>query len=178
MLNWLRGIQKHLLIWVVLLVYFFSANQLFVTFFLKNGKPFAQHISIPPVTQGIKFQLSDLLQPVRVDGQALFELKGYVYDPANPVKDVTITVVLSSADQNFEFSTRSVPIPNLIESVPSYTQGMAKDEFSLLISNQALQPGLYTIGILSKNNSGTGQSYVLTGGKIRKTPNTLKYLPG
>jgi len=178
MKRWFSGIQKHIIIWGVLLVYLFSANQLYVQYILKNGKPFSTAIDLPAQTNGVTYRLSDFVQPLRYEGQDLVELKGYAFNAANPTAENKITIILSSADQKLAFQTRPDPFPNMIESYPNYTKGMDHAEFSLLLSKNALKPGTYKIGILLEDSRGASRAYVLTGSSIRKTPNIISYIPG
>jgi hypothetical protein len=178
MKNWISGKQKHIIVWGVLLIYLLSANQLYVQLILKNGKPISTIAVVPAETIGVIFRLSDFLQPLRVNGQDLVELKGYAFTSANPKAENKITIILNSATQNLAFSTRANPFPNMIESYKGYTRGMDHAEFSLLLSKNALKPGTYKIGILLEEIGGANQSYVLTGCSIQTTPNTIRYIPG
>jgi len=175
MRNWLKKTYKHFIACAVLIVYVFAANPLYVRFFLKDGKPLSTQVALPASSKGVIYHLGDQIQPLRINGQDLYELNGYAFFEARPEQENKITVILSSATGNSAFATRAVALPNMIESYPGYTKGMDHAEFSLLLSQNALSPGTYHIGILLQNKNGPGQSFVLTGGSIKKTPNTLSY---
>jgi hypothetical protein len=175
MRNWFKGKSKHFIACAVLIVYVFVANPLYVRVFLRDGKPLGTQLALPAVSKDVIYHLGDQIQSLRINGQDLYELKGYAFFPSNREQENNITVVLSSAAGNTTFATRRVALPNMIESYPGYTKGMDHAEFSLLLSQNALSPGTYHIGILLQNKNGPGQSYVLTGGTLKKTPNTLSY---
>ena len=175
--RWFKGKQKHILIWAVLLIYLFSANQLYIHFFLKNGKPLSTRVTLPAPSKDLVYKLADM-QVVQVDGEDLNEIKGYAFFPDEPELDTNISIVLSSPTQQYVFPTNSVAYPNMIESYPNYTPGMSGDEFSMLISKNVIKPGRYKIGILVEEQDGNRRSYVLTGSIIQKTPNTIQYMAG
>jgi len=177
MRNWFKWKYKHFLACAVLIVYVFAANPLYVRFILRDGKPLNTQVVLPPasVSKEVTFHLADQMQSLRVNGQDLYELKGYAFFQANREQENNITIILSSATGNIAFPTRTVAFPNMIESYPGYTKGMDHAEFSLLLSQNVLSPGTYQIGILLQNKNGPGQSYFLTGSSIKKTPNTLTY---
>jgi hypothetical protein len=174
MKNWITRNQKHLIIWAILIVYLFAANPIYIHFFLKNGKPVSENIALPPAAKTVVFKLADM-QPVRIDGQDLYQIRGFAFQNYDPSLANTITIVLSSKTQNIAFSTSSVDHPNMIESYPGYTQSMDHDEFSMLLADRVLEPGTYQVGILLEQTGGTTRSYVATGSTIIKTPNTIQY---
>jgi hypothetical protein len=175
MRNWFKRNYKPYIACAVLIVYVFAANPLYVRFFLKDGKPLGMQAILPVNSKDVIYHLGDQIQSLRVNGQDLYELKGYAFFKSNSVQENKITVMLSSATENIAFATRLVALPNMIESYPGYTKDMDHAEFSLLLSQNALSPGTYHIGIVLQNKNGPGQAYVLTGGTIKKTPNTLTY---
>jgi len=171
----MRNWYKHFIAVALLIIYVFAANPLYVRFFLKDGKPLGTQVALPNTSKDVIYQLGDQIQSLRVNGQDLYQLNGYAFFQYNHEQENNITVILSKATGNMAFATRPVALPNMIESYPGYTKGMDHAEFSLLLSQNALAPGTYHIGILLQNKNGAGQSYVLTGGLLKKTPNTLTY---
>jgi hypothetical protein len=182
MKRWIIGKQKHFAILAVLLVYLFAANPIYTHFFLKNGKPVSSNVALPAPSSTmvynsrIVFKLADM-QPVRIDGQNLYQIRGFAFEASNPVKENKISIVLSTKNQNQVFPTSTVPHPNMIQSYSGYTKGMDHDEFSMLLSDAVLKPGTYQVGILLEEIGGSTRSYVRTGSVIKKTPNTIKYIP-
>jgi hypothetical protein len=175
--NWFKAIYKHCIVLAILIASVFTANPLYVRFVLKDGKPLGAQgtLPAPSTTKEVTFEMDNLIQSLRVNGQDLYELKGYAFFKANKEQENTITIILSSKTGNIAFPTRTVALPNMIESYAGYTKAMDHAEFSLLLSQNALSPGVYRVGILLQNKNGSGQAYVLTGGTIKKTPNTLSY---
>ncbi len=177
MKNWMDGKQKHILIWTLLLIYLFSAHQLYVLYFLQDGKPYGTNLPLPGQTAGVTYKIADF-QPVRVSGRNLYQLHGYAFNAATPLQKNTISIVLIDSSHNLAFPTQAVEHANMIESYPGFQTGMEGAEFDMLLSDQALPPGLYRIGILLQDTAGGSQSFVTTGSTIKKTPNTIQYNAG
>ncbi len=182
MKRWINGKEKHFAVLAVLLVYLFAANPIYVHFFLKNGKPVSSNVALPAPANTmvsntkVVYKLADM-QPVRIDGQNLYQIRGFAFRASSPEEENKISIVLSALGQNLVFPTSTVPHPNMIQSYSGYTQGMDHDEFSMLLSNAVLKPGTYQVGILLEETGGSIRSYVRTGAVIKKTPNTIKYIP-
>ena len=175
-------IQIHGLIWAFLFVYLFTANYLYVQLFVKNGKPVDTNVSLPRETKGITYKLAHL-EPVFVDGKYMYSLKGYAFLSTNPLQENKISIVLRligqsrAVEQNFVFSTQTVPFPNMIESFPGYKKGMRNAEFRMLVTKEGLKSGTYQIGILLEEQGEANRFYINTGAIIKKTPNTFQYKP-
>jgi len=175
MKRWIIANQKHLIVWTVLLIYVASANQLYVNFFLKNGKPVSKNEPLPTEVRPIVYQLSDTLQPVRRNGESLYELTGYAFFQDNPLEQTQIKIVLYSPTLKLTFPTQASPYPDMIRSYSGFKPGMEDAQFDLLLSKNVVKPGTYQICILLESGNGEDQVYVMTGGTILKTPNTLTY---
>jgi hypothetical protein len=174
MSKWFIGKQKHLLIWAVLIVYLFSANSLVVNLFQKNGKPADTSPDLPAPSNDLTVRLGDM-QPVRVDGEDLYEIRGYAFVTADPTQANQISVVLSAPGRSLAFLTRPVQHANMIESAPNFKKGMEQAEFSLLLAKNALRPGTYQVGLLLEEKDGVQRIYAVTPYTIQKTPNTLRF---
>lgn len=174
----INGKQKHFLIWALLLVYILSSNQLYTDLFVRNGKPVSQVVSLPASAKegDVIYKLANFV-PVRYEGQDLFELRGYIFPQANPKLATKITVILISQNQRMAFSTDTVPTNSMIKSFAGYSQGMEKTQFRMLLSKHALNVGVYQIGILLEDMSGSRRWFVPTGATIQKTPNSVRYVP-
>ena len=170
------GKPKHMIIWGLVIIYTLFANQLYIQFVLRDGKPVASNVILPSIPQNIVFKLTDLLQPVHYNGQDLYEIKGYAFFAANPGQTNTIRIVLTSNTGNIVFPTRSVPVPDMIKSLPKYENSMDQAEFSFLVSKNVLATGKYQVGILLQPVGDAIPAYVLTTSSIQKTPNSLKYI--
>ncbi|MGD0006323.1 MAG: hypothetical protein ABSE06_19090 [Anaerolineaceae bacterium] len=175
MQEWIATNQKHLIVWAVLLVYLVSANQLYVRFILKDGKPVSKNDPLPSETRPIVYQLSDTLQPVRRDGENLYALSGYAFFQDDPLEQTLIRIVLYSPTLKLTFPTQAAQFPDMIRSLSGYQPGMDGAQFSLLLSINTIKPGTYQICILLDSTYGEDQDYVMTNGTILKTPNTITY---
>jgi hypothetical protein len=173
--KWILTNQKHLIVWAVLLIYVASANQLYVNLFLKQGKPVSKNDPLPTQIRPIVYLLSDTLQPVRRNGEQLYELNGYAFFQDNPLEKTQIKIVLYSPTLKLTFPTQAAQYPDMIQSYSGYKPGMDSAQFSLLISKNTLKPGTYQICILLDSNNGEDQVYVMTTGTILKTPNKITY---
>jgi hypothetical protein len=172
--NWIAGKRKHFLIWSLLLIYVFSANRLYIQYFLKNGKPERADILLPAESTGITYKITDL-EPVRIDGENLYQLRGYAFFAAHPLQENKISIILSTPSHNLVFPTKAAEHPNMIASYKGFKKGMEGAEFRLLLSEQVLDPGVYQIGILLEGTSGGNQGFITTGSTIKRTPNTINY---
>ena len=177
MWNWIKRKNKHFIFIGILLPYLLLAHPLYNKFFIKNGKPESAIFQLPETTPGIVYNLVEL-RPVVYEGESLYELKGFAFLATYPTQVNRITIILTTASQNLAFSTSAVPFPDMIESYPGYRPGMEQAEFSMALSNQVLKPGVYRIGVLLEDMEGFDRSYVLTGSSIKKTPNTISFIPG
>jgi len=175
MKKWIVANQKHLIVWAVLLIYIASANQLYVDLVLREGKPVSKNEPLPTETRPIVYQLSDTLQPVRRNGENLYELDGYAFFQDNPLEQTQIKIVLYSPTLKLTFPTQAAKYPDMIQSYSGYKPGMDPTQFSLLLSKNALKPGTYQVFILLDGNNGEDQAYVMTTGTILKTPNKITY---
>jgi hypothetical protein len=175
MKRWILANQKHLIVWAVLLIYVASANQLYVNLILKEGKPVSKNDPLPAEARPIVYQLSDTLQPVRRDGENLFELSGYAFFQDNPLEETQIKILLFSPTLNLTFPTQPAQYPDMIQSFSGYKPGMDHAQFTLLLSKNTLKPGTYQVYIMLESLTGEDQVSVMTGGTILKTPNKITY---
>ena len=172
--GWLKRSYIHILIVALLLIYIFSANSLYIKFFLKDGKPISSGVSLPAQSQDVDFEL-DKLTPVVIDKQDFYSLTGFAFIKTNRSMKNNIRIVLTSSTQTLIFSTKTVDFPSMIKSYSGYQPGMDQAEFQFLLSKGVLKPGTYQLGILLEQQGGTRQTYVITGSTIQTTPNTIRY---
>ncbi len=175
MKKWIAANLKHLIIWAILLIYVASANQLYVRFFLKDGKPVGKNDPLPTDTRQIVYQLSDTLQPVRRDDENLYSLSGYAFFQDDPLEQTLISIVLYSPTLKLTFPTQAVQYPDMIRSYFGYQPGMDIAQFNLLLSKNTLKPGTYQVCILLDGDDENDQVFVMTNGTILKTLNTITY---
>lgn len=176
MKTWFNGKKKHLVIWSVLLIYLFSANPLYVRYVLKNGKPEQANLSLPKASNEIISKLADF-QPVRINGEDLYQLHGFAFIGSDPLRINVITILLINSSGNLAFATNPVQYANMIQSYSGFKSGMEQAEFNMLISDKVLKPGTYRIGILLEEGEGVRHSFLLTNSSIVKTPNTIRFVP-
>jgi len=177
MVNWIDGKRKHILIWALLLIYLVSANRLYIQYILQNGKPGRTNVPLPAQTSGVNFTIT-AMQPVQIDGQNLYQLKGYAFIAANPLQKNKISVVLSSPARNYVFPTEPARQPTMIQSYKGYRKGMESAEFIMLLSEKTLEPGQYQISLLLEHPSSKSRAFVTTGSTIKRTPNTFHFSEG
>jgi hypothetical protein len=175
MKRWIIANQKHLIVWAILLIYLASANQLYVKLVLKEGKPVSKNDPLPVEVRPIVYQLSDILQPVRRNGENLYQLSGYAFFQDNPLEQTQIKILLFSPTLKLTFPTQAAQYPDMIQSYSGYKPGMDSTQFSLLLSKNTLKPGTYQVCILLESMTDESQVYVMTSGTILKTPNTIAY---
>jgi hypothetical protein len=168
--NWWR----HILVIAVLGVYLISANALYVRFILKQGKPILAG-GQPPAEQGNVYYKLGEMRPVRVDGEDLYELKGFAFNADDPQSDHSITVVLISGQGRLDYATTLPAFPNMIRSSKSFKPGMDDAEFRALISKRALPPGSYRVGLLLQKKYSDETLFVITGSTLSKTPNNVRF---
>ncbi len=177
MRKWIKRNYKHIIFLGVLFTYLVLAKSIDEQFFIKNGKPVSTKVQLPGITTGIIYNMVELRQIV-YEGEDLYELKGFAFLTSNPTQVNKITIVLNTVDQKIAFSTNTPQYPDMIESYPGFTPGMEQAEFSMLLSDRVLKPGSYRIGVLLEDQEGLDRSYVLTSSSIKKTPNTISFVPG
>ncbi len=169
----------HIIILALLAVYTLSANSLYVSLFRKYGKPYAEGpaLQVPGSTSGVTYLLTDL-QPSQMGGENLYAIRGYAFETARPLQKYKISVVLSDGRRNLYFNTYPVDHADMILSYSGYKPGMDGVEFNFAITQEALKPGTYHIGLLLEQVGGPNRFFISTSSSLHRTPNTLQYQPG
>jgi hypothetical protein len=168
--------NKHLLVLSLLLIYLLSARQIYTRFFLERGKPVAQNAPLPVENMEMVYKLADL-RTARVEGEELYELKGFAFLPATPLDHHRITIILRSETQTLAFPTEPAVFPSMMKSFKGYRPGMEQAEFRAFFSRHALPVGTYQVGILLEEAGGVRRAYQPTENIVRKTYNTVRYTP-
>jgi hypothetical protein len=179
MAHWLKSKKFHLIFWGILAVYLFSASPVYTHFILQNGKPHQPDLPLPSESGNIIYQLGNLT-PIRVSGQDLYELRGFAFVQSRMEQRNKISIVLRSVGapgQTLVFDTHPITVPGMIKTYKGYKPGMDPAEFSFFLSQAVLKPGVYHIGLLLEDQTGTGRALVMTGSSIKITPNTTAYVP-
>ena len=169
----------HVLVWVVMVVYFVFAPDLFTFVFAKNGKP--------TQANGTKFAESDLItfvvdgfEPYVKDGEKLYDLYGWalLVSQDNRAMDSFIReIVLTSGESQYFFPTKSVSRNmNLSGRLSGLEVDLDTLGFSALIAGDPLKPGKYRVGIVFKDPA-TGSAFYWDkpASYLVKTPNTLTW---
>ena len=168
----------HVLIWVAMFIYFFTAPELFTVAFTKFGKPIRIDAQIPGESDQITLVVEQLEADVKND-QNLSSLDGWAFiiPPDEEKADIFAReITLASGEKVYFFSVES----GLREpGEQSYFIDRGIDlktlGFHALITDDAIQPGIYRIGIVFRNTS-TGSAYYSDkpASYLVKTPNTLR----
>src|ERR1044071_6813434 len=107
--RFLKNSWFHILIWIMIFIYFFSAPSLFVSVFAKNGKPLHDKINIPAESDQITFMI-DGVEPYVKDGENLNHLYGWAFiiPQGNASTDLFIReLALVSNERKYFFSVKS-----------------------------------------------------------------------
>lgn len=176
MVNWIKSKKFHFIFWAVLVVFVFSANPLYIHYFLKNGKPYQPALPLPAASQGIVYQFG-YFETTRLDGQDLYQIPGFAFNSSDPLMKNKISIVLRSPSKTLVIATQPIRIPGMIRSYQGYKPGMDQAEFSLYLSQAVFTPGVYTVGILLENQAGPQRTYTVTRSTIKVTPNTIFFYP-
>ncbi len=176
MVNWINRKKFHIIFWAALILFIFFANPLYNSYFLKDGKPYQPDLPLPASISGIMYQFGNL-GTIRLNGQDLYEIRGFAFNQSDPLMKNKISVVLRSSTQTLVFATHPITIPGMIRSYKDYKPGMDQAEFSLFFSQTVFNPGTYEIGLLLENQTGPGRTFTMTASTVKITPNTLLYNP-
>ena len=176
MVNWISSRKFHFVFWAALIVFVFSGNSLYTHFILKNGVPYQPGQALPAESKDIFYKFGNFAT-IRVDGQDLYELRGFAFKTSDPLAKNKISIVLRSASDTLVIATRPITVPGMIRSYTGYKTGMDVAEFSLFLSQTVFKPGVYQLGVLLEDQAGTNRTFLMTNSSIQITPNTLKYTP-
>jgi hypothetical protein len=171
-------IGLHILLWVLLILYFVFAPDVVTLAFTQNGKPVQVNGGIPAESDRIHFVIEDLASYVK-DGDNLYELIGWsfiVQDEGISPELFVREIALISDERNYFFSVRSghrkPDIPSRFDDIDIDFNSLG---LSVLIGEDAIKPGKYRIGIVFRNTSdGSAYYWDKPVYYLVKTPNTLK----
>lgn len=170
-----KKLWLHLFVWLMLFLYLLSANTIYTSVFLKNGKPVARQMPLPQETQEISYDFSPGEQ-VRYDGQDLYHIHGYALHSAIAPKDYHIKIVLQSPVENIVFDTDVSPFQTLLKTRPDFVKdSMYLAEYDTYFSKNVLKPGNYEVGILIEDPAGRLLAYQPAGVFVERTPNQIRF---
>jgi hypothetical protein len=173
---WLRSKIPHIVFLGLLCVYLVSANQLYVRFLLKNGKPLDRSIQLPTPTENLTVGLY-AFNPLSYDGEPLYDLNGYAFNTAKPETDqYTIKIVLHSTSRDIVFPASIFTSHPTIKALAPVKEDLSNSFFRVLISPKVLPINNYRIGVLLEKKDGSTSLYMLTGYYIERSPNKLRFI--
>lgn len=151
----------HVLAWCAMLAYFVFAPNLFSSIFTEYGKPIRVNGDIPADSSHITFVV-DGFEPYIKEGENLFNLHGWALIAPDEVALDNVFVreiVLVSDDIKYSFSVVSVHRnPSLLKELTDMEIDLDTLGFHALISEDAIRPGKYRVGIIFRNSK-TGLAY-------------------
>lgn len=173
----LRKYGIHIFFWILLGIYLMIAPGLFTPSLVKIGKPIQTDSLNPAESDQISFEVEQLeFRPQ--NGERLYNLFGWAYilgqeDAAGRFER---EIRLTSDGREYVFSAKTVarnPGPESIFAKLGLNLDMLG--FSTQISEDALEPGRYRIGIIFRDPA-TGKAFYSDkpARYVVKTPNTLK----
>lgn len=166
----------HLIAFSLLVAYLFSANAIYTTFFVKNGKPVLGGVVLPPETESLSCQFRPPEQ-VYYEGQYLYELRGYALHESLPPDAYNIMLVLRSASEDLLFEADSAVTRDLLTMCPGQSRGITCTEFRVLFSKNVLRIGEYQMGILLQDSTGTPIAYQMTRDCVERTASAVRFVP-
>jgi hypothetical protein len=166
----------HIVAWMAIFMYYAVAPDLYVHFFLKNGKPLQIDGNIPTETNQIKFRV-DGLEPIEYEGQDIYKLYGWAFLTVNMnvhLSKYEREIVLISDSKRYFFQTQSVKRPGVQKAYEHLNMDLLDSGFLTLISKDVIAPGEYRVGIIFKNPMNGSEHYADNPKRIvLRTPNSL-----
>lgn len=176
MLIFLRKNWIHIALWVGMLLYLVVANDLYVHFFLKNGKPILVNSQLPAESAQINGYV-DLFEPIVYEGQNLHSLVGWAFSSIDTTlrpEDYDRQVVLISPQRNYYFNMQTYPRPDVQAAFQSLGMELTNAGYHAYISQEALAPGVYQIGFVFHNMQDGSIYYSRTNKYLICTPNRIQ----
>jgi hypothetical protein len=167
----------HILILVLMIAYVLAANTLFVTFFLRHGKPIARDFTPPPETNNFEYDFGPL-ESIRYDGENVFVIRGYALHQTMLPGSYHVKVLMHSTSQNLLFETDRTATPSVLRRRKDYYNGMRPAEFQAMISMNVLDVNNYRIGLVIEDEHGAVQGFIMTEAYVERSPNALRFIYG
>jgi len=176
MLTFFRKNWIHVIIWAGMIIYLVFAQDLYLHFFLRNGKPILVNAELPAVTNKIKLHI-DTFQPTVYGGQYLYSMVGWAFsttDPTMRLEDYERQLVLVSDEKNYIYPINTYPRPDVQKAYQSLGMELTNAGFSTWISQDAIQPGIYHIGVVFHDPQKGSTFYASTNKYLIRTPNQIQ----
>jgi hypothetical protein len=178
MKNLVKGKAGHLIFWLLLIVYFFSSNSIYNSFFLKNGKPVEVNPKLPPESSSILFKI-DYFRPIRYQGENLYEMRGYALNSATTdTGDYKINIVLHSPDKELMFATIPEKRMDIDPILKKFKKSYKLCGFKLLLSKHVLDIENYQVYIVLEDAQTGSPTYIKTGKFIERQMSSIRYIGG
>jgi hypothetical protein len=175
----MRALKKyslHLFLWLLMVSYFMYAPRFVARFFVKTGKPLQPESSMKVETSQVQFA-AEGLEEFREQGERVQGVNGWAFMlplEGVPLRGLVRELVLTSRERTYTFPVESKFYP--IDPKHRYAAFIDTNTlgFTALISEDAIEPGKYRIG-MSFRNPATGVSYYWDkpAHYLIKTPNTF-----
>lgn len=178
-MKWLWKNKAHLLVLAVCAVYLLSASQIYAAFFLKGGKPQERLASLPAEKGEVKFSV-EAVDAIYYDGEDLYELDGWVFDPAiADSPQFKKKVVLHSVSENLVYPAEIVKRNDLAKGLPMYiNMDLTQAGFRILVAKDALKIGNYRIGFILEDEQGNVRAFRMVNAYLEREPNRLRLIHG
>jgi hypothetical protein len=167
-----------MLLWVLIILYFVFAPDVFTLVFTQNGKPLQIDAGIPPESDQIHFVIEDLVPYVK-DGENLYELIGWSFivpEEETSSESFVREIALVSNEKQYFFSVRSghrkPDIPSRFNTIDIDFDSLG---LSSLIAEDTIKPGKYRVGVVFRNTTnGLAIYWDKPVYYLVKTPNTVR----
>ena len=176
MLTFFRKNRIHVIIWAGMLLYLVFAHDLYVHFFLRNGKPIIINAELPAETDQINANI-ELFKPTIYNGQFYYVLTGWAFsttDPAMHPEDYERQVVLISDEMNYYFPIETYSRPDVQKYFQSLGMELTNAGFHCQIYQDVIRPGTYQVGIVFYNHENESTYYAKTDKYLIRTPNQFQ----
>jgi hypothetical protein len=159
-----------------MLIYTNFARDLYVRFFLEDGKPVAVQADLPAESDHVNAHV-DLFEPIVYNGQFLYSVVGWAYSTADPYMqpdDYERQVVLISDEINYFFPITTYPRPDIQEGFESLGMQLTSSGFRALIAPEIVTPGIYRTGVVFYDRNRRTAYYALASKSLIRTPNRFE----
>jgi hypothetical protein len=165
--------KYHFVVWLVLLLYLLSANQIYATFFLKHGKPVSSTDPLPSTFSDINYSI-DIFSFLQYDGQETYYVKGWAFFDTDTPNPSSIQLILKGDGENYLYDAAPYTRKDVRSNFISYELDEKKVGFTAYISKHPIKMGLYQLGLILQDDSGL--QYKDTHYFVKRTPNTLQFM--
>ena len=163
----------HIGIASITIVYVIFGPQLYTHLFVRQGKPVARNVTLPPTSTAVQYALDGVDS---TSSQGFYLLTGWAFQTNIldvPVNDYVRQVVFLTESGNYIFQTDTVARKFVQKFYSQYGLDVTMSGFSALIYRDALRPGTYGLGLVFTNVKDHSTFFVGLDQCITRTPNHL-----